>query len=239
MLANIMKVWVGTSGYNYPEWRGTFYPANFPGPKMLSFYAERFSTVEINATFYRMPTAKMMEGWVAATPEPFTFVLKVPKRITHDSRLKDVTEPLRYFCDTARMLRAKLGPLLFQLPPYFKKDLERLKDIVVLLPTNFAAAFEFRHASWFSDDVYDVLRSRNLALCVADTEKGTTPFVVTADFGYFRLRDEGYSEEDLRKWCELVKGALGTWRNSFIYFKHEESGIGPELARRFKELLNA
>lgn len=234
-----MKVWVGTSGYNYPEWKGTFYPVDLPGSKMLSYYAERFSTVEINTTFYRMPTAKTIDGWAAATPEGFTFVLKAPKRITHEARLKEVGEPLGYFCEVARALGPKLGPFLFQLPPYFKKELQRLKDLLSLLPPDLMTAFEFRHASWFSDDVYDLLRSKNSALCVADNEKGTTPILMTADFGYFRLRDEGYSEAELKKWCEIVKGAAGSWRHAFVYFKHEESGIGPALAQRFREILNA
>ena len=218
-----MAVWVGTSGYNYPEWKGTFYPANLPVTKMLPYYAERFSTVEINATFYRMPNAKAIAGWAAATPQGFTFVLKAPKRITHDARLKDIDDPLRYFCETARTLGPKLGPLLFQLPPYFRKDVGRLGNLIALLPPGLLAAFEFRHASWFSDDVYDLLRSKNLALCIADTEKGTTPLVVTADFGYFRLRDEGYSEGDLKEWSETVKRLGAAWRETFIYFKDRKS----------------
>jgi uncharacterized protein YecE (DUF72 family) len=204
---------------------------------MLPYYAERFSTVEINATFYRMPNAKTIAGWAAATPRGFTFVLKAPKRITHDARLKDIDDPLRYFCETARALGPKLGPLLFQLPPYFRKDVGRLGNLLAQLPPGLLAALEFRHASWFSDDVYDLLRSKNLALCIADTEKGTTPLVVTANFGYFRLRDEGYSEGDLKEWSETVKRLGAAWRETFIYFKHEESGIGPILAQRFREML--
>jgi uncharacterized protein YecE (DUF72 family) len=234
-----MKVWVGTSGYTYPEWKGSFYPVDLPGRKMLSYYAERFSTVEINATFYRMPSKKMVDGWAAGTPESFVFVLKAPKRITHDARLKAVEEPLSYFCETARALGPKLGPFLFQLPPYFKKELQRLKDLLGLFPEELKAAFEFRHPSWFSDDVYELLRSKNSALCIADTEKGTTPILTTADFGYFRLRDEGYSEEDLTKWCEIVRGSADLWRDAFVYFKHEESGMGPALARRFQEILES
>jgi len=232
-----MRVWVGTSGYNYPEWKGTFYPADLPATKMLRYYAEHFSTVEINATFYRMPNAKMVGGWAAATPEDFTFVLKAPKRITHDARLRDVDEPLRYFCDTARALGPKLGPLLFQLPPNFKKDLGRVGDLLVLLPPGLRCAFEFRHDSWFADDVYELLRSRNAACCIADTDKATTPVIATADFGYFRLRDEGYSEEHLRGWSQTVKRLGVVWRDAFIYFKHEESGTGPALARRLQALL--
>ncbi|MBI4609870.1 MAG: DUF72 domain-containing protein [Candidatus Rokubacteria bacterium] len=232
-----MNARVGTSGYNYPEWKGTFYPADLSTAKMLGYYAERFSTVEINVTFYRMPNAKMLAGWAAATPDDFTFVLKAPKRITHDARLKDVDEPVRYFCDTARTLGTKLGPLLFQLPPNLKKDVGRLGDLLVLLPPGLRCAFEFRHDSWFADDVYALLRTRNAALCIADTEKGTTPLVATADFGYFRLRDAGYTQDDLTRWSQTVTTLGAGWRDAFIYFKHEESGIGPALARQLQTLL--
>ncbi len=232
-----MAIWVGTSGYNYPEWRGSFYPEKFPTTKMLPYYAERFSTVEINYTFYRMPNAKTGAAWDAETPAGFAFALKVSRRITHDARLKDVDESLRYFVHTARTLGPKLGPLLFQLPPYFKKDLGRLGDVLVLLPPGIRCVFEFRHDSWFSEDVYDRLRARNAALCVADTEQGTTPAVATADFGYFRLRDEGYSKEDLKQWSQTITKLGIGWQDTFIYFKHEESGIAPALALEFRGLL--
>jgi len=234
-----VAIWVGTSGYNYPEWRGSFYPEKFPTAKMLSYYAQHFSTVEINYTFYRMPNAKTVAGWNGETPAGFTFALKSPRRITHDARLKDVDEPLRYFLDTTRELGPKLGPLLFQLPPFFKKDLDRLGDALFLLPSGIRCAFEFRHESWFAEDVYALLRTRNAALCIADTEKGTTPLVATADFGYFRLRDEGYAAQDLEKWTETVKQLGPRWQDTFIYFKHEESGIGPALAQEFRALLTA
>lgn len=234
-----MAIWVGTSGYNYPEWRGSFYPEKFPTSKMLPYYAERFSTVEINYTFYRMPNAKTLAAWDAETPAGFAFTLKVSRRITHDARLKDVDESLRYFVDTARTLGPKLGPLLFQLPPYFKKDLGRLGDVLVLLPSGIRCVFEFRHDSWFSEDVYERLRARNAALCVADTEQGTTPAVATADFGYFRLRDEGYSKEDLNQWSQTITELGIGWQDTFVYFKHEESGIGPALALEFAALLRA
>ncbi len=232
-----MAIWVGTSGYNYPEWRGTFYPEKFPTDKMLPYYAERFSTVEVNYTFYRMPNAKTIAAWDTETPAGFSFALKVSRRITHDARLKDVDEPLRYFVDTARALGPKLGPLLFQLPPYFKKDLGRLGDLLVLLPRALRCAFEFRHDSWFSEDVYALLTRRNAALCIADTEKGTTPAEATADFGYLRLRDEGYSKVDFKKWGQTVRKLGAGWQDTFIYFKHEESGIGPALAQEFAALV--
>jgi len=234
-----VAILIGTSGYNYPEWRGSFYPEKFPTAKMLPYYAERFFTVEINYTFYRMPNAKTIAGWNAETPAGFVFALKASRRITHDARLKDVDEPLRYFLDTARALGPKLGPVLFQLPPFFKKDLDRLGDALFLLPSGIRSAFEFRHDSWFSEDVYALLRTRNAALCIADTGKGTTPLVATADFGYFRLRDEGYAAEDLRKWSQTVKRLGAGWQDTFIYFKHEESGIGPALAQEFRALLTA
>ena len=228
-----MRVLVGTSGYNYPAWKGPFYPPKLPASGMLSYYAERLPTVEINYTFYRMPNAKTIAGWSDATPPQFTFVLKAPKRITHDSRLKFVDKPLAYFCDTVATLGPKLGPVLFQLPPNFKKDADRLRDMLPLIPPGVRCAFEFRHASWFSDDVYGLLRGRNAALCIADTEEATTPLEVTADFGYFRLRDEGYSKEALAKWAETVRELGRGWNDAFVFFKHEESGIGPKLAQEF------
>ena len=232
-----MAIWVGTSGYNYPEWRGTFYPEKFPTAKMLPYYAQRFSTVEINYTFYRMPNAKTIAAWDAQTPASFSFTLKASRRITHDARLRDVDDSLRYFVDTATLLGPKLGPLLFQLPPYFKKDLGRLEDFLVLLPPRIRCVFEFRHDSWFDDEVYALLRSRNTALCIADTEKGTTPSVATGDFGYFRLRDEGYSQKELKDWFQIVKKLGAEWKDTFIYFKHEESGVGPTLAKEFATLV--
>ncbi len=234
-----MAVLIGTSGYNYPEWRGSFYPSTFPTSKMLAYYAERFSTVEINYTFYRMPNAKTIDGWQAGTPGGFCFALKAPKRITHDARLKDVAEPLTYFLDTARRLGGKLGPILFQLPPNFKKDLGRLEDLLGQLPPDLRYAFEFRHPSWFADDVYAHLRGTNAALCIADTEQGTTPLVATGDFGYLRLRDTGYSETDLGEWRATLARLGSAWRNTFVYFKHEESGVGPTLARALDSVLRA
>lgn len=234
-----MKLRVGTSGFNYDEWKGSFYPADLPATKRLGYYADRLDTVEINATFYRMPTPKTLAGWAAATPESFVFALKAPQRITHFARLRDVDEPLRYFCDTARTLGAKLGPLLFQLPPTFKKDLVRLGDFLALLPADLAYAVEFRHDSWFDDDVLERLRGRGVALCVADSEKGTAPLVSTASFGYLRLRDEGYGDADLARWGERIRSIGAGWSDAWVFFKHEESGIGPAFARRFRELFPA
>jgi len=232
-----MPAFIGTSGYNYPEWRGSFYPEKFSTAKMLPYYAERFTTVEINYTFYRMPNAKILAGWDAETPSEFRFALKAPKRITHDKRLKDVAEPLRYFLDTARTLGPKLGPILFQLPPNFKKDLSRLGDLLALLPSDLRYAFEFRHVSWHTDDLYERLRQGHAALCIADSDALTTPLEGTADFGYLRLRDEGYSPADLEEWSRKVAHLQAGWQDTYVFFKHEESGIGPALATQFRGLL--
>ncbi len=234
-----MNIRIGTSGYNYPAWKGSFYPSDLPTAKMLPYYAARFPTVEINATFYRMPTPKTVAGWAAATPEGFVLALKAPQRITHFARLRNVDDPLRFFCDAARTLGPKLGPLLFQLPPNFKKDTDRLAETLFQLPSDLRCAWEFRHESWLADDVYDLLGRRNAALCIADSEASSTPLVATADFGYLRLRDEGYTEDDLARWAATIE-RLGTrWGEAFVYFKHEESGTGPAFAARLARRLTA
>jgi uncharacterized protein YecE (DUF72 family) len=225
---------VGTSGYNYPEWRGHFYPERFPAGAMLRFYAERFSTVEINVTFYRMPTETMLAGWAGATPAEFAFTLKAPRRITHDRRLLDVDDPLRRFVDVAITLGPKLALLFFQLPPNFKKDTGRLADLLARLPGGLRLAFEFRHESWFSEDVLALLRARDAALCVADTERGTTPDEATASWGYLRLRDATYSDNDLGRWVERIE--RHGWQDSYVYFKHEDTGEAAALASRFQAL---
>ncbi len=231
------RILVGTSGYNYVEWRGSFYPEKLSPKKMLPFYAERLRTVEINYTFYRMPTERLLAGWSDLTPEHFRFTLKAPRRITHEARLRDAGDPTAAFCGAAQTLGPKLGVLLFQLPPYFRKDLSVLDDFLAVLPAGVRAAFEFRHASWHDPAVFERLRSRCLALCIADSERMTTPMEVTADYGYFRLRDEGYRPEDIARWAEAVAAATRGCREVFVYFKHEDKGKGPEFARRFVEAL--
>ena len=203
---------------------------------MLAYYVERFTTVEINATFYRMPNEKTVAGWASTAPAGFTYVLKAPQRITHFARLRGVDEPLRYFCDTARSLGDKLGPLLFQLPPDFKKATDRLGELLSILPNGFRVAFEFRHESWFDDEVCTLLRSHNASLCIADTEEGTTPAVATADFGYLRLRAVEYSDDDLQHWIATIDRVGAGWSDAYVFFKHEDSGTGPALARRFVAL---
>jgi uncharacterized protein YecE (DUF72 family) len=202
-----------------------------PAAKMLAFYAERLATVEINYTFYRVPNAKILAGWDAETPPAFRLTLKAPKRITHIAKLKDCADLLGYFLKTAATLGPKLGAILFQLPPYLRKDLATLDGFLPLLPEGTCAAFEFRHASWMDPEVFARLRARNLALCIADSEKFSTPVELTADYGYFRLRDEGYTSEDLVKWARVINETAADRGDVFVYFKHEEAGKGPEFAK--------
>jgi uncharacterized protein YecE (DUF72 family) len=224
-------IWVGTSGYNYPEWKGSFYPSDLAAAKMLPYYSARFPTVEINYTFYRMPTEKLVSGWAAQTPSPYQLTLKAPRRITHDSRLKDAGDSVARFCDVAATLGHKLGTLLFQLPPFLRKDVALLDNFLSQLPAGTRAAFEFRHVSWLDEEVFSRLASKNLAVCIADSEKLSTPVRVTADYAYFRLRDEGYQSDDIRRWADVVSSSTNACRDVFVYFKHEESGKGPEFAR--------
>jgi len=238
-----MRIAVGTSGYAYKEWKGTFYPADLPADGMLRYYGERFRAVEINNTFYRMPSEKVLLGWAGEVPDGFTFVLKASQRITHRKRLKDAGEEVQYFMRVANVLGPKLGPTLFQLPPNLKKDLPRLVDFLGVIPGTWRSAFEFRHASWFDDEVFDVLKGHNAALCVADTDpadEGDTealvvPFVATADWGYLRLRRAEYEKADLQRWAAQVSAQ--SWTDAFVFFKHEEAGAGPKLADAFTALL--
>ena len=205
---------------------------------MLAFYAERFSTVEVNYTFYRMPTPPLLEGWANGTPEGFTFTLKAPRRITHDAKLRRCEELTHVFCQTATTLGRKLGVLLFQLPPTFKRNDDVLAAFVDRLPDGTRAAFEFRHESWHDESVFDCLRRKNIALCVADSEKMSTPVVITADYAYFRLRDEGYQDADIGRWGATISALSGV-QTAYIYFKHEEEGKGPLLAAALGRALGA
>ncbi len=231
-----MKLWIGTSGFQYAEWKGNFYPEDLPASKMLPFYAERFSTTEINYTFHRIPAPKTIENWKTLTPENFRFALKAPQKITHFAKLRDCADTLGYFCQIISGLGQRLGPVLFQLPPNFRKDAAALNSFLRELPS-IRAAFEFRHDSWFDDEIFEILKSRNIALCIADTEKLETPTVTTADYGYLRLRREDYEKSDVERWAKFTREQEAKWRDVFVYFKHEESGIGPKLAVQMIEML--
>jgi uncharacterized protein YecE (DUF72 family) len=232
---------VGTSGYNYPEWKGSFYPSDLPATKMLPYYAGKFPTVEINYTFYRMPTPKLIAGWRAQVPPEFRFTLKAPKRITHDKRLRaaEVSDSLQAFITAASELGPQRAALLFQLPPNFKKDVVLLNEFLSLLPPKTTAAFEFRNPSWLDDEVFEALRARNIALCIADSESRETPLVFTADYAYFRLRDEGYGDGDIRKWTEAARKAGESAADVFVYFKHEDEGKGAAFGQQMMRLLES
>lgn len=233
-----MDVHVGTSGYSYKEWKGSFYPAGLKAADMLRFYSERFRTVEINNTFYRMPNAELLQSWADQVGPTFRFVLKAPQRITHQKRLNAVDEDVAYFFSVASRLDEKLGPALFQLPPYAKKDLPRLDALLRLIPEGRRVALEFRHESWFADDVYERLHASNAALCVADTDEEPLHAIrATADWGYLRLRRAEYDTDALGAWAARVRDQR--WRETYVFFKHEDEGTGPRFAASFLERLAA
>jgi uncharacterized protein YecE (DUF72 family) len=230
-----VRVLTGTSGYSYDEWKGNFYPEKMAAKDMLRFYAERFPTVEINNTFYRMPKEALLQGWADQVPESFTFVIKASQRMTHIKRLKECDELLALLFRVTATLGPRLGPLLFQLPPNFRKDVPRLKGFFDAMPERRRVAFEFRHASWFDDEVYETLRGQGAALCVADTgEEPAMPLVATTDWGYLRLRREDFSDQDLRDWARRI--GEQPWGDAYVFLKHEEEGKGPKLAARLMEI---
>ena len=234
-----MRVLVGTSGYSYAPWKGSFYPEKLPAAKMLPYYAERLPTVEINNTFYRMPSADLLQRWAAETPAGFSFALKSPKRITHDRRLADVDDAVRRFYEIAAVLGPKCGPVLFQLPPNMRKDLPRLEAFLALLRAvapDGKPAFEFRHTSWFADDVYAALRTHRAALCIAEAEDLATPFEATAPWGYLRLRRQDYDDAALAGWAERLRAQSSAWSDAYVFFKHEDEGKGPKLAAQMVAL---
>lgn len=232
-----MQVLIGTSGFSYPAWRGGFYPEKLPETKMLGYYAAHFRAVEINNSFYRMPTAEVLARWAGETPPEFQFALKSPRRITHDKRLVDTVSAVERLTEASRALGDKLGPILFQLPPNMKKDLPRLDDFLAALPAGLRATVEFRHESWFSEEVYACLRSRRAALCIAESDDLVTPLEATTDWGYLRLRRENYDDALVASWGARIK-AQG-WSTAYVFFKHEDTGKGPIAAARLHELLSA
>jgi len=232
-----MEMLAGTSGYSYKEWLGHFYPEKLPANAMLRYYAERFRTVEINNTFYRMPAESMLERWAQEVPEGFAFTLKAPRRITHEKRLKDAESDVAEFTRRAAVLGDKLGVLLFQLPPFLRKDLPRLRDFLGALPSGQRVAVEFRHDSWQDDEVYETLRARAAMLCVTDTDEGDSPFVCTSDCTYLRLRRTRYDDSDLRVWVDRI--AAQPLVHAYVYFKHEDEALATRFARLLEELWRA
>lgn len=228
-----MSVYTGTSGYSYKEWKGVFYPEKLAADKMLAFYAGELPTVEINNTFYRLPKSEVLEQWRRQVPDSFRFIIKASRRITHIKRLKEADDETAYLFETLTSLEDALGAVLFQLPPFLRKDLERLRGFLDILPAGARAAFEFRHPSWYDEDVLALLASHNAALCVADAgEDHDPPARATADWGYLRLRRENYSEQALAKWADFI--AAQDWLDTFVFFKHEDAGAGPLMAKRFQ-----
>lgn len=227
--------YVGTSGFQYPAWKGSFYPGDLPTAKMLGFYATKFNATEINYTFRSFPSAKTIERWSESVPAGFLYGLKAPQRITHFAKLRDCGAILRDFQAAVAPLGAKLGPVLFQLPGSFKKDAGVLRAFLADVPGGMRAAFEFRDASWFDDEVFAVLRAHNAALCWADSEDLSTPTVATADWGYLRLRRDDYGPADLRRWAARAGGER--WATCLTAFKHEDTGRGPKFGAEFQGML--
>jgi len=233
-----MNLYVGTSGFAYSPWKGKFYPPKFPNDQMLAFYGARFRAVEINSTFYHLPTVESVTSWTHEVRGDFRFALKAPQQITHRLRLRNADQAVAQFLEVAKGLGRRLGPLLFQLPPNFKKDLPRLSAFLKVLPRRRRVAFEFRHASWFDEEVLDLLRARRVALCIADDDNDLSiPFAATTDWGYLRLRRDDYSDRELAHWLKRVREPA--WRDAFVFFKHEDHANGPRLAQRLLELAGA
>ena len=227
-----MKLYAGTSGYSYKEWKGYFYPEKIAPDTMLAFYAGKLPAVEINNTFYRLPRKDLLESWAAQVGPDFRFAIKASQKITHMKRLKGADDETNYLMDVVGVLEKKLGVVFFQLPPNFKKDTERLSAFLETLPAEIPVAFEFRHATWFDDEVYDLLRAKNVALCLADTdEELEVPLVATADWGYLRLRRPGYSAGEIEEWRSWIGGR--GWKEAFVFFKHEDEAAGPKMAMEF------
>ncbi len=232
-----MHFWIGTSGFQYPEWKGSFYPERISTRLMLSYYAERFGSTESNYSFRSIPSRKTIDAWAAATPSRFRFSFKAPQKVTHFAKLRGCAETVRYFHEAISPVGEKLGSVLFQLPPTFKKDAALLNSFLKDRPSEMRAAFEFRHESWFDDEVFGCLRDHQVALCIAESETLVTPSVATADFGYLRLRREDYTPAQLKHWAKWIEEQRPRWSQAFIYFKHEERAVGPKFAQQMQATL--
>jgi len=230
-----MTLYVGTSGYSYKEWKGSFYPDKISPKEMLGYYAARLHAVELNNTFYRMPKPEMIESWKAQVPENFRFSVKAPQSITHFRRLKDAAPQTRIMLKTVAALEERLGAVIFRLPEEMKKDLKRLESFLKVLPADTPAVFDFRHPTWFDDEVVELLRSQKRVFCISDIEELPESYAFkTADWGYVRLRRERYTEAELSKWIKRIKAQK--WKDTYVFFKHEDEATGPKLAARFVKL---
>ena len=230
-----MKIFCGTSGFSYKEWKGNFYPEKHPDKDMLSYYATKLTAVEINNTFYRIPKRIVFESWLQQVNSDFKFSIKASRKITHFQRLKETDDTSEYLFRNVRSLGQSLGCILFQLPPNLKKDSERLKKFLDVIPQEFRAAFEFRHESWYDDEIYKLLQDRNSALVITETDEAPeAEFIKTADWTYLRLRRTQYADDELKTRAEKIKSQ--NWNDIFVFFKHEDEGTGPALAGKFIDI---
>jgi len=233
--AGMASIWFGTSGFSYKEWKPSFYPEGLSEKQFLQFYSSRLNSVEIDYTFYRMPSAKTIEAWKAATPENFKFTVKASQQITHRQRLKVPSEALDYFVSVVPGLESRLGIVLFQLPPFFKCDQQKLEMFLSVLPRGIASAFEFRHESWFTEEVFRLLRSHNVGLCVHDADDHTTPTEITAPFTYVRLRRSVYDTDQKTLWQNRFRDWARDGIEVFAYIKHEDNPDAPLIALDFAQ----
>ncbi len=237
------KYFVGTSGWHYEHWREVFYPGDLPKARWLEFYANRFATVELNNSFYRLPSEGAFGSWRDSTPHDFVFAVKVSRFITHVKRLRNADEPLQNFLSRARLLREKLGPLLYQLPPNMKRNDETLRSFLSLLPQELEHVFEFRNESWFDDEAFQILRQHNIGLCVFDMPDLTTPIVTTADFAYIRFHGSTwlyggcYSDEELKDWAKRIASLSRGLKAAYIYFNNDAEGFAAQNANTLRQYL--
>jgi len=237
------EYYIGTSGWHYEDWRGLFYPADLPKSKWLEFYARHFPTVELNSSFYRLPSERAFVNWREASPQGFIFAVKVSRFITHIKRLKDVQEPLQNFFKRADLLKAKLGPLLYQLPPNMKRHDDRLESFLALLPVQYCHVFEFRHESWFDNGVFEILKRHNAGWCVFDMPDFTSPVVATAEFAYVRfhgsagLYSSNYSDRELSSWAKKIADVGKSLKAVYIYFNNDIAGYALNNARTLMQFI--
>ena len=233
-----VKIFSGTSGYGYKEWKGNFYPDKISPKEMLRFYAERFQTVEVNNTYYRLPTGGVLASWAEQVPDDFIFAFKAPRKITHLKRLRNVGEETGYLFRSLSILERKLGPVLFQFPKSFPADRLVLEAFLDLIPGRMSCAFEFRSPSWGQAEILDLLREKDHSLCAADTDENPAEEIIsTASWGYLRLRRSAYADADLSLWLEKILSQK--WEKAFVFFKHEDEALGPKLADRFQKLADS